>query len=82
MELRKGWILIGVIVWHSVMVSTAIADGTTGGGAGGTIADAIERLITYLSSVIVIKNQADAEMIFMNPPGTNEAAQNAGMAAG
>lgn len=42
----------------------------------------VKDIITYFTSATTIKNQADAEMIFMIPPGTTEAAQGVGTAAG
>ena len=77
MLLNKTRLLVWGILLNVLVVPVSYAN---------SFAEAVEKgvrdMITYLVSATTIENQKDAEMIFMAPPGTNEAAQNMGVSAG
>lgn len=79
MLMRKLWILVSVLFFNFLLVPSIQADPTD--ILVAAIQRGVQDIITYLTSATTIQNQADAEMIFMAPPGTTEAAQTVGTSA-
>lgn len=77
MTLRKSWMLIVVVIFSNFLIPIAYAD-----DLATIMQKGFSDIITYLTSSTEIKNQADAELIFMAPPGTTEAAKKVGVNTG